>query len=55
MINEIFVLFAKKYSDNIWEIQPVEVEFKNPISTLDVYIPWFTDISKADDLFKENT
>lgn len=51
VINEIFVLFANKYSDNIWETQPIEVEFENLISTLDIHIPWFTDISKAEDLF----
>lgn len=52
--NEIFVLFANKYSENIWEEEPVELEFQGLISILDIQIPWFTDLSKTEDLFKED-
>ena len=52
--SEIFVLFVNKYSDKIWEKEPVELELQGLISILDIQIPWFTDLSKTEDLFEED-
>jgi hypothetical protein len=55
VINEIFVFFISQYKDTIWEGTASEIKFDRLVSTLDVYLPWFTDLSQAYELNKEIT
>lgn len=51
--DQILVCFIEKHKDKIWDGYAKEVEFEKLISTLDIHIPWFTDISQAEEILEK--